>query len=111
MKQSKPMDKLEMKLREQQHEEKDNHYRQTGKITAKLNLLIAMVAVFGFYAGYNSRGVDKEAHVRLLELEHKNAEMRKSLARKSEKNKILEASLKQFRSNMVAWRKQQKSAE
>lgn len=111
MKQSKPMDNLEMKLREQQHEEKDNHYRQTGKITAKLNLLIGLVAVFGFYAGYNSRSIDKEAHVRLLELEHKNAEMRKSLARKSEKNKILEASLKQFRSDMIAWKKQQKATE
>jgi len=111
MKQSQPMDKLEMKLREQQHQEKDNHYRQTGKITAKLNLLIAMVAVFGFYAGYNSRNIDKEAHVRLLELEHKNAEMRKSLVKKSEKNKILQASLEQFRSDMIAWRKQQKATK
>ena len=105
------MDKLELKLREQQHEEKDNHYRQTGKINAKLNLLFAIAAVFGFYAGYNSQSIDKEAHVRLLELEHKNAEMRKSLARKSEKNKILEASLKQFRSDMIAWRKQQKATK
>lgn len=119
------MDKLELKLREQQHEEKDNHYRQTNSHGWKLNVIMAVLMLISFYFGilhvkhngpnllgyfgpvksYNERREQTKAlKKQVTKLKRKN---RQAVA----KNKILLAELEQFRSDMIALRKQQKATE
>ncbi len=125
MKLSKPMDKLEMKLREQQHEEKDNHYRQTNSHGWKLNLIMAVLMLISFYLGilhvkHNGPnllgyfGPDKSYNERREQtkaLKKQVANLKRKNRQTVVKNKILLAEIEQFRSDTIAWKKQQKATE
>ena len=126
------MDKLEMKLREQQHEEKDNHYRQTNSSGWKLNVIMAVLMLISFYLGilhvkhngpnllgyfgpdksYNERR--EQAKKLKKQLEKLKTRNRQAVAKNRQivaKNKILSAEIEQFRSDMIVWEKQQKATE
>ena len=132
MKQSKPMDKLEMKLREQQHEEKDNHYRQANSHGWKLNVIMAVLMLISFYLGilhvkhngpnllgyfgpdksYNERREQAKALKKRVEkLKIRNRETVAKNRQIVAKNKILLAEIDQSRSDMIVWEKQQKATE
>jgi hypothetical protein len=125
MKQSQPMDKLEMKLREQQHEEKDNHYRQTNSHGWKLNVIMAVLMLISFYLGilhvkHNGPnllgyfGPDKsynERREQTKELKKQVANLKRKNRQTVAKNKILLAEIKQFRSDMIVLEKQQKATK
>jgi hypothetical protein len=125
MKQSHPMDKLEMKLREQQHEEKDNHYRQTNSHGWKLNVIMAVLMLISFYLGilhvkHNGPnllgyfGPDKsynERREQTKELKKQVANLKRKNRQTVAKNKILLAEIKQFRSDMIVLEKQQKATK
>ena len=119
------MDKLEMKLREQQHEEKDNHYRQTNSHGWKLNVIMAVLMLISFYLGilhvkHNGPnllgyfGPDKsynERREQTKELKKQVANLKRKNRQTVAKNKILLAEIKQFRSDMIVLEKQQKATK